>query len=266
MVDARFAPRQRVRAVALVVLLATLPGCKSWRHKQEAPLSPDKAYTSAHKALTDGAYQSAVKKYELLESRFPFSAEARQGRIDIMYVYYKAHDKDQAVDAADQFIRENPTHPRVDYAYYIKGLVYFERTPNAFERLFGVNLSERPPQDARKSFEAFGRIVQQYPQSAYAPDAHQRMTYLRNRLAEYEVHVAQYYIRRGAYVAAINRCKGVLESYDGAPAVRDALEIMTDGYRRLGLDGLAKNSEEVLAANFPARAAERQHAPWWRFW
>ena len=247
-----------------VLAVAGLSGCKSWRNKEEGPATPDKAYWAAHRSMIDGAYATAVKRYEALESRFPFSPEARQGRIDIMYVYYKAKEKDQAVDAVDTFIRENPTHPRVDYAYYIKGLVYFERTPNAFESMFGVDMSERPPQDARKSFEAFGRLVQQYPQSEYAPDAHQRMVYLRNRLAEYEIHVAGYYMRRGAYVAAINRCKGVLEAYDGAPATRDALLIMIDAYNKLGITDLAAETEQVLALNFPEHAAEAKKRKWYQ--
>jgi outer membrane protein assembly factor BamD len=250
-------------AVAALAMVG-LAGCKSFRNKEEGQTTPDKAYWAAHQSMVDSAYSTAVKRYEALESRFPFSPEARQGRIDIMYVYYKAKEKDQAIDAVDTFIRENPTHPRVDYAYYIKGLVYFERTPNAFESAFGVDMSERPPQDARKSFEAFGRLVQQYPQSEYAAEAHQRMVYLRNRLAEYEIHVAGYYMRRGAYVAAINRSKGVLEAYDGAPATRDALMIMIDAYNKLGITDLAAETERVLALNFPAQVEQAKKRKWYQ--
>lgn len=265
---ARYADSSAARTALILgaLALAGVSACKSTRHKEEGPATPEKAYWAAHQSMVDGAYTTAVKRYETLESKFPFSPEARQGRVDIMYVYYKAKEKDQAVDAVDTFIRENPTHPRVDYAYYIKGLVYFERTPNAFESMFGVDMSERPPQDARKSFEAFSRLVQLYPQSEYAQEAHQRMLYLRNRLAEYEIHVAGYYMRRGAYVAAINRCKGVLESYDGAPAMRDALEIMIDAYNKLGLPDLAEQTQRVLAANFPAHLAQLNKRKWYQFW
>jgi outer membrane protein assembly factor BamD len=269
-VSPSFGPvRARARALLTLAALAIvgLAGCKSLQNKDQGPATPEKAYWAAHQSMVDSAYTTAVKRYEALESRFPFSPEARQGRIDIMYVYYKAKEKDQAVDAVDTFIRENPTHPRVDYAYYIKGLVYFERTPNAFESVFGVDMSERPPQDARKSFEAFGHLVQQYPQSEYAPEAHQRMVYLRNRLAEYEIHVAGYYMRRGAYVAAINRCKGVLEAYDGAPAMRDALMIMSDAYQKLGLNDLSAESQRVLAFNFPEHTAtQAQKHKWYQVW
>ena len=127
----------------------------------------------------------------------------------------------------------------MDYAWYIKGLVDFERTPNILERLFRVDLTERPPTTARKSFAAFKTVVEQYPKSDYAHDARKRMIFLRNRLAEYEVHVAEYYLKRGAYVAAAQRAKGAIEQYDGAPAIRDALAILIEAYDRLDLKELA---------------------------
>jgi outer membrane protein assembly factor BamD len=251
-------------ALAGLVLLGPVGGCSMFKKKQDKNATPEVLYKKAHDALKNGSYQASAKYYETLEARFPFANDSRQGRLDIMYAYYKAREKEQAIDAADQFIRENPTHPRVDYAYYVKGLVYFERTPNSFEHFFNVNLAERPPQDARKSFEAFGRVLQLYPNSEYAPDAHQRMLYLRNRLCEYEIHVARYYLRRGGYVAALNRAKGALESYQGAPATRDALEVMATAYHRLGLEDLAAESERVLHENFPSDRATVKKRPWWR--
>jgi len=251
-------------AVCLAAL-ALLSGCQS-QAKRNKGANAETLYNTAHKALINNDFEYAIKQYEALTARFPFTNQARQARLDLIYAYYRKGEKETAIDAADQFMRENPTHPRVDYAYYIKGLVYFERTPNAFESMFGVDMSERPPQDARKSFEAFSRLVQLYPQSEYAQEAHQRMLYLRNRLAEYEIHVAGYYMRRGAYVAAINRCKGVLESYDGAPAMRDALEIMIDAYNKLGLPDLAEQTQRVLAANFPAHLAQLNKRKWYQFW
>ena len=233
------------------------------RNKKDENLTPETLYSHADKLLHEGSYEPAVKAFETLTARFPFSDAARQARLDLIYAYYRAREKESAVDAADSFIRENPTHPRIDYAYYMKGLVYFERTPNFLERWFRVDLSERPPQDARKSFDAFARVVSQYPQSTYAADAHQRMVYLRNRLAEYEIHVADYYVRRGAYVGAIDRARYVIETYDGAPATRRALEIMVECYRHLGLTELAADSEKVLVANFPA-ADQRKKKHWWQ--
>ncbi len=257
-----------VARLTLAVLLATvaLSGCRTAREDEVALGSPEILYDRAANSLAGGSYENAIRVYEAIEARFPFSDAARQARLDLMYAFYRQGQKEQAVDAADTFIRENPTHPRVDYAYYIKGLVHFERVPNFLERWFDVDLSERPPQDARESFDAFARIVTQFPRSQYAADARQRMIYLRNRLAEYEINVADWYVRRGAWVAAAARARFVLESYDGAPAVRDALEIMVRSYRELGLTDLSQQSAQVLATNFPERAQELERRSWWKFW
>ncbi len=252
--------------VALIASLALLGGCKSFRHKDPQNISPEAAYGRASKLMHDGAYGAAVKQYEALTARYPFSDAARQARIDLIYAYYRQHEKDSAVDAADTFIRENPTHPRIDYAYYIKGLVYFERDPNFLERWFGVDLSQRPPQDLRKSYDAFARVVSQYPQSEYAADSRQRMIYLRNRLADYEVHVARYYMKRGAYVAAIARARYLIENYDGAPSTRDALEITVEAYRKLGMNDLADDAGKVLALNFPDERQRVESKHWWKIW
>jgi outer membrane protein assembly factor BamD len=266
----------RASVLALALALAALAvggglaGCVSKRQRELAG-TPDGLYARADEALRSGSYDAAIKIYEALGARFPFSDAARQSRLDVMYAYYKKGEKEQAVDAADTFIRENPTHPRIDYAYYIKGLVYFERDRNFLERWFNVDLAERPPADARQSFEALSRVVTQYPRSEYAPDARQRMVYLRNRLADYEVNVARYYIKRGAWVAAQNRARYVIEQYDGAPAVRPALEILVTCYQRLGLNELAADTTKVLAANYPdggkpGAANAGRKRPWWRIW
>lgn len=262
----------RARALGRATLLALLGaallvgGCKALRHKDTQNVSPEAAYTRAAKLMHDGAYGAAIKQFEALTARYPFSDAARQGRIDLIYAYYRQHEKESAVDAADTFIRENPTHPRIDYAYYVKGLVYFERDPNFLERWFKVDLSQRPPQDLRKSYDAFSRVVTQYPQSDYAADARQRMVYLRNRLADYEIHVARYYMRRGAYVAAIARARFLMENYDGAPSTRDALEITVEAYRRLGMADMADDAGKVLAANFPDERARAEAKRWWHIW
>ncbi|MBS0376213.1 MAG: outer membrane protein assembly factor BamD [Proteobacteria bacterium] len=256
------------RAVPLVAVLGlalALGACSSHKADENAA-TPEALYGRAAKLVDDGSFEPGIKVYENLTARFPFSDSARQARLDLIYAYYRAREKESAIDAADSFIRENPTHPRIDYAYYMKGLVYFERAPNFLERWFSVDLSERPPQDARKSFDAFQRVVSQYPNSDYALDARQRMIYLRNRLAEYEIHVANYYVKRGAYVAAVDRARYVIETYDGAPTTRRALEILVDCYQRLGLTELAADSQKVLVANFPAAAEQRTHRKhWWSF-
>jgi outer membrane protein assembly factor BamD len=148
-------------------------------------------------------------------------------------------------------------------------MVDFERTPNAIERIFHADLTQRPPTDARKSFASFKIVVEQYPKSEYAHDALQRMVYLRDRLASYDVHVARYYLKRGAYVAAAQRARGVVDQYEGAPAVKEALAIMIECYDKLGLEPLAAQSREVYAANFSAEVREYAAVAkrsWWKFW
>ena len=235
----------------LVVILsaAAIAGCKSRGDEFDVKGSPERIQQDARRDLANGNFPGAIQKLELIESRFPFSEPARQGQIDLIYAYYKNREAESAIDQADQFIRENPTHPRVDYAYYVKGLVYFESGANALERLFRADVTMRPPQEARKSFQSFQTLVQQYPKSPYAADARQRMVYLRNRLADYEVHVARYYMNRGAYVGALNRARGLVETYDGAPAVAEALDIAEHAYRRLGMSDLAQVVATIRAEN-----------------
>ena len=236
--------------IALCIVLLAVSGCKTHRAKEEKKVTPEALYKKAHKALESYDFNGAIKNYEALTARFPFTDEARQARLDLIYAYYRAGEGESATDAAETFIRENPTHPRVDYAWYIKGLVDFERTPNAIEHLFRADLTKRPPSTARKSFAAFKTVVEQYPKSEYAHDSLQRMVYLRDRLASYEVHVAAYYYKRGAYVAAAQRAKGAIEQYDGAPAVRDALQLLMQCYARLGLQPLEEQTRQVYAANY----------------
>ena len=276
----RFSFLTSVRRCLLPGLLATsllvTGGCKTlgWGDdddEQIAKGSPEEIYREARDSIRVGNYQRAIQRYELLEARFPFSEQSKQGQLDLLYAYYKNRAAESAVDQADQFIRENPAHPRVDYAHYIKGLVYFESGANFVERLFNAEISKRPPQDARKSYQSFQTLLQQFPKSPYAPDARQRMIYLRNRLADYEVSVAQYYLKRGAYVGAANRAKGVVENYDGAPAVADALRIMSASYRKLGLPDLAKTADSVRQANAlpddPTGPNAKPHdSPWWKVW
>src|SRR5262245_17423452 len=258
--------RTRILVLTTVALLLALPGCGG--NRSRAPVgSAEKLYDMAKHASDNHNYKDAITYYEQLEARFPFSNPARQGQLDLMYAYYKNREPESAIDQADQFIRENPAHPRIDYAYYIKGLVQFERNPNFLERWFSADLSERPPIDARKSFQAFQTILERFPNSEYAEDSRRRMVFLRNRLASYEVYVAEYYLKRGAYVGAINRAKYCIENYDGAPQVKRALEIMAESYRKLGMNDLAADSEKVLKENYAnADKAVEEKKHWWKIW
>jgi outer membrane protein assembly factor BamD len=252
------------------VALTLLSGCSLFhRHREDklAKASPEVLYKLAHGQLLNYDFKSAIKTYEALTARFPFTDQARQGRLDLIYVYYKEGERESALDAAEQFVRENPTHPRVDYAWYVKGLIDFERVPNFLERAFHADLSQRAPSNARKSFDAFRTVVEQYPKSEYAFDARQRMVFLRNRLADYDVAVARYYMKRGAFVAAAQRAKETIEQFDGAPGVRTALKILIDANERLGLTPLAEQARQVYAFNYPdgeQRADAPRRKSWWR--
>lgn len=258
--------RTRILVLTTTALLLALSGCGGNRLRPVG--DAEKLYELAKKASDNGNYKDSITYYEQLEARFPFSNPARQGQLDLMYAYYKNREPESAIDQADQFIRENPAHPRIDYAYYIKGLVQFERNPNFIERWFNADLTERPPIDARKSFQAFQTILERFPTSEYAEDSQKRMIFLRNRLASYEVYVADYYLKRGAYVGAINRAKYAVENYDGAPQIKHALEVMAQSYRKLGMADLAADSERVLKENY-AKAddvgAEKKKS-WWKVW
>lgn len=253
-----------VLALALSAVML-LGGCQSSKRLRNA--SARALYTTAHKEMVDNDMNNAAKTYEQLTSRFPFANEARQARLDLIYVYYRKGDKDAAVDAANEFLREEPTNSRDDYAWYMKGLIYFERTPFSLERFLGVDMARKPPVDTLKSIQAFTTVVNQYPHSRYAQDAQRRMIYERNRLAQYDIYVARWYVRRGAYLAAAQRANEVVQQYEGAPAVQDALRIMLECYRRLGLTQLADNVQKMYAYNFPPGSPNftTPRRRWWQF-
>jgi outer membrane protein assembly factor BamD len=255
----------RAAAVALLTLSVALSGCHSrGKLRDSGRMSAENLYKVARKSLDSSDYELAVRQYEALTSRYPFSDQARQARLDVIYAYYRKGENESATDAAKQFLDENPTHPRVDYAWYMRGLIDFEHTPWAVERWLGVDMARRPPESLLSSITAFSTVVKDYPKSAYAHDAQRRLIYLRNRLAEYEVNVARYYVRRGAYLAAAQRAQRTIDQYDGAPSVQEALEIMIDCYRRLGLKDLQSNVEKVYQANYHEASAQgMKRRSWW---
>ncbi|MGC4029916.1 MAG: outer membrane protein assembly factor BamD [Steroidobacteraceae bacterium] len=255
----------------LPVSLAVLSACASTAERRRARLfraTPEGLYAEGKKSLRSGDFAQAIRTYEALVARYPFTGQARQARLDLIYAYYRAGEKESATDAADTFIRENPTHPRIDYAWYLKGLIDFGKVPNVVERWMRVDYSERAPTTARSAFDAFRIVVERFPQSAYAGDARQRMIYLRNRLADYEMQVASYYIERGAWVAAAQRAKQTIEQYDGAPAVKNALRVLVRSYRELGYNELADNAEKVFKENYPGESLQNaaRKGGWWKFW
>ena len=231
--------------------VAIVSGCASRRTAAIIQASgPAELYELGTEAMEGADWLSAVDVFQYLEARYPFSNLASQAQLDLIYLYYQARQPEQAIDAADEFEAENPTHPRVDYALYMKGLVYFDQAPNFLERWLSVDLSERPPRDTLQAFNSFRDLIQRFPESEYTPDAQERMIFLRNRLADYENHVASYYIERGAYIAAVNRAKFALETYPGAPAMQDTLFLLAQAYSLLGIPELAADTQRVLEINF----------------
>ena len=209
----------------------------------------NKFYAEASEALAEGDYETAIELYEKLEARYPFGRYATQAQLDIAYAYYKYDEPESALAALDRFIELHPASPYLAYAYYMRGIVNFNRSLDFVSRFLPTDTSQRDPGAALDAFNDFAEVVKRFPESEYAPDARQRMIYLRNNLARHEVHVARYYMKRGAYVAAANRAENVVEKYQRTPAVKDALEIMIQAYDELGLEDLSADAERVLALN-----------------
>ena len=239
------------RLGAILLGLIVLAGCAGNDEERTVVGDITNAYEDAKEAVERQNYRRGVQIFEAIQARYPFSDLSRQIQLELIYAYYKAGLKEQAVEAADTFIRENPIHERVDYALYIKGLAYFEDEAGFLERRFKKDVTRRPPKEVAEAYSSFRRLVDRYPASEYAPDAEQRMVFLKNRLATYENHVADYYLRRGAYVAAVNRAKSALEEYNGAVGNAESLQIMAEAYEELGMTDLAADARRVLALNFP---------------
>ncbi len=250
--------RRRLNACLLLclALLLGLSGCG--KGERDPRSGAEELYERAAKSRNSGNYRNAIGYYEALVARYPFSNQSKQAQLDLIQVYYKNGDPDSAIEAALQFERENPRHPRVDYAIYMRGLALFHGEKNTFHRLLRMDLARRPPVDAAESFSAFSQLLTRYPNSIYADDARQRMVFLRNRLADHQNYVAGYYMQRGAYIAALNRAKYVMENFDGAPAVAESLDLMVEAYEKLGMQDLAASTRSVLRENYPDRPTGRE--------
>jgi outer membrane protein assembly factor BamD len=241
---------QRLVCLLLIVALTATAGCAALRRDKTDPSDTARVlFERSNRQVQNGNFGTAIAGFEALTAVYPFSQEARQAQLTLMYAYWRNDQPDAAVIAADRFILENPTHPRVDYALYIKGLARFPRGRGPLERLFRADPDQRPPGQMLESFNTFAQLLQQHPNSEYVEDARQRMIYLRNRLAAHEIVVADFYLRRHAHVAAINRSRYVLENYQETPSVIPALEIMARAYDQLGMSELAEDTRKVLAAN-----------------
>ncbi|MGI9278950.1 MAG: outer membrane protein assembly factor BamD [Endozoicomonas sp.] len=241
------------RLICLFLAAVVLAGCSSTPEKEKLPESLTEAelYQMANQSLNNKNYSQAVERLRTLESRYPFGSFAEQAQLDLVYAYFMNVEPEASRAAADRFLRLHPQHPNADYAYYMKGLASNTAAMGLIERYLPLDNTKRDPGQARQSFNEFRELLNRYPDSKYAPDARQRMVALRNRLAEYEVHAANYYMKRKAYVAAVNRGKYVVENMQKTPAVEPALGVMVEGYQRMGLIEPANETLEVLKLNFP---------------
>jgi outer membrane protein assembly factor BamD len=262
---------QYVRAAFACALMAVfLTGCSLLPDVKDetAGWSADKLYTEAHDAMQSGNYTRAVKLFETIESRYPYGRYAQQAILEGAYANWRAGEQAAATAACDRFIRTYPNHTNVDYAYYLKGLVYFREDQGLFGYVYELDLAERDPKQMRDSFAAFKELVAKFPESKYAEDAKDRMRYLTNALGMYEVHVADYYYNRGAYVAAVNRAQSALVNYPKTPSNEKALDILAKSYDKLGLPQLSDDSRKILEKTFPQSVyvVGPPPKPWWKFW
>lgn len=242
------------RLIALMLSGLLLAGC-SWFKGDDDEVPPDQGeralYDTAQKNLRASNYDLGIKNLQLLEARYPFGPYAEQAQLELIYAYFRNYDHEEAVAAADRFIRLHPQHPTADYAYYMKGLSSFTEAEGLLERFLPTDRTQRDPGPARQSFADFSQLLSRYPGSEYAPDARARMVHLRNLLARHEINVANYYFKRRAYVAALNRGRYVVESFQETPAVPDGLAVMAQAYLILGMDDLAQNAVATLKKSYP---------------
>jgi outer membrane protein assembly factor BamD len=242
-----------MRKLFSILLYLSLTGCALFG--KDSSISNnwtlERLYTEAKQAMLRSNYTRAIQLYEFLETRYPFGVYGQQALLDLAYAYYRIGNAEQALATSDRFIRLYPQNPDVDYAYYLQGLVNFNRNKGTLDRIFPTDVSKRDVTAYYAAFQHFSELLERFPESEYADDAAQRMVYLRNILAENELYIASYYLRRGAYIAAVNRARNVVTNFTRTPSVPDALIIMTKAYRIMELDDLASDTMRVLRNNYP---------------
>ena len=263
--------RHRLCGLALVMLGGLVAGCSSTPKDAEAQWSAERLYAEAKEEASLGNYDHAGKLYERLEGRASGTALAQQAQIERAYMLYKNGDKAQALSVLERFIKLHPTSAALDYAYYLQGLINFNDNLGLLGNLARQDLAERDQQAARDSYQSFKQLIDLFPQSLYADDSRLRMNFIVNSLAAYEVHVARYYYRRGAYLAAANRAQLTVRDYQRSPSTEEALYIMATSYDHLGLQALRDDAERILKKNFPETryfkdGVRQPDRAWWQFW
>ena len=258
-------------AVTGMFFAAMIAGCASVGVPDDTiGWSAEKLYTEAKDEMSSANWGRAAKLFEKLESRYPYGLYAQQAQLELAYTYYKDQEPASSLATCDRFIKLHPNHPNVDYAFYLKGLVQFNDDLGLLGALAAQDLTERDPKAARESFDAFKTLAVRFPNSKYAADSFLRMAYLVNALASSEVHVARYYLRRGAYLAAVSRAQTALQNYQEAPANEEGIAIMVAAYDKLGATELRDASQRVLQKNFPnsrhLAGYNPPKLPWYRLW
>ncbi len=259
--------------LALIVLALMLSACGSLGEKADETKgwSADKLYAEASDELNTGNFQKAVQYFERLESRYPFGRYAQQAQMKIAYAYYKQNEQAQCLAAVERFIRLHPNHENVDYMYYLRGLANFNDKKGLFDFVSEQDPTERDPKAVRAAFEAFKQLIDRFPASRYAEDSRYRLRYLVEAMAQYEVHVARFYYRKGAYVASVNRAQNVIRNYPGTGSVKSALSVQILAYEALGMKDLRDDAKRVYDLNYKNEDIKAMRAPvdakpWWQIW
>ena len=260
-------------AVYFLVAVLCLAGCSGTAEDETIGWSAQRLYGEAKDAMSSKDWPRAVRYLEKLEARYPYGRFAQQAQLEIAYCHYKDGERASGIAAIDRFIKMYPNHPYADYAWYLKGLINFNDNYGVLSNITTPDMSDRDPKSTRESFAAFKEVITRFPDSRYAPDAMLRMRYLVNALASHEVHVARYYMKRGAYLAAANRAQYAIRSYAQAPATEEAVFVLVLAYDRLGMNDLRDAADRVMRTNFPDSrylkpGGERlaKDVPWWRLW
>jgi outer membrane protein assembly factor BamD len=253
------------RYAALFAALALI-GCGTPKD-ETADWDANKLYSEAKSLMSKKDYAQAIKMFEKLEARHPYGRYAQQAQLDIAYAYYKSGEPELAILAADRFIKLHPNHSDVDYAYYLKGLTNFNEDLGVLGNVINKDLTQRDPRASIEAYNAFRELIERFPNSKYVIDSRQRMQYLVNTLAAHEIHVARYYYKRGAYIAAVNRSQAVIAQYPNAPSHEEALLVLVASYDKLKLDTLRDDAERVLRQNFPnSKYFSKGTTEWWKRW
>jgi outer membrane protein assembly factor BamD len=263
--------QKKLSLVVATCVLLSLSACGLFPEKEDETKnwSVTKLYAEARDEMAGGHYEAAIKLFEKLESNYPFGTYAAQAQMEIAYAYYKSQDQAQALAAVERFIKLHPNHPTVDYMYYLRGLINFNDQLGFLSFIYAQDPTERDPKATREAFVAFKALVEKFPDSKYAPDSIARLKYLVNAMAQYEVHVANYYYRRGAYLASLNRAMNAVNDYRDAPATEEGLFLMIRDYDKMGMLDLRDDAQRVFVKNYPNSKYLNPNATgraWWNFW